>query len=102
VGALAPDGRLVVIGLQGGATAELDLGLLLRSRGSLHATTLRGRPTEQKAAICADVVGRLWPLIESGQVRPVIDRTLPMTEVAEAHRLVAGSEHIGKVLLATP
>ena len=102
VGALAPDGRLVVIGLQGGATAELDLGLLLRARGSLHATTLRGRPTEQKAAICTDVVERLWPLVESGRVQPVVDRTLPMTEVAEAHRLVAESAHTGKVLLVTP
>jgi putative PIG3 family NAD(P)H quinone oxidoreductase len=101
VGALAPEGRLVVIGLQGGASAELDLGLLLRSRGSVHATTLRGRPPEQKAAICAAVVEGLWPLVESGRVRPVIDRTLPMADVADAHRLVAESGHIGKVLLAT-
>jgi NADPH:quinone reductase-like Zn-dependent oxidoreductase len=102
VGALAPDGRIVVIGLQGGATAELDLGLLLRSRGSLHATTLRGRPLEQKASICADVVARLWPLVESGHVRPIVDRTLPMTAVAAAHTVVAESAHVGKVLLVTP
>ena len=100
--ALATDGRLVVIGLQGGATAELDLGLLLRTRGTVHATTLRGRPLEQKASICADVTARLWPMVESGQVRPVVDRVLPMTDVADAHRLVADSAHIGKVLLVTP
>ena len=99
--ALAQDGRLVVIGLQGGATAELDLGLLLRTRGAVHATTLRGRPLDQKALICADVATRLWPLVESGKVRPVVDRILPMSEAAEAHRLVASSAHVGKVLLAT-
>jgi putative PIG3 family NAD(P)H quinone oxidoreductase len=102
VATLAPDGRLIVIGLQGGASAELDLGVLLRARASLHATTLRGRPLEQKAEICAAVVRGLWPLVESGRVRPVIDRTLPMAEVARAHRVVAESSHIGKVLLATP
>lgn len=99
---LAPDGRLVVIGLQGGASAELDLGLLLRSRASISATTLRGRPLEQKAAICTAVVDGLWPLVATGQVRPVIDRVLAMTEVRDAHRLVAESGHVGKVVLATP
>jgi putative PIG3 family NAD(P)H quinone oxidoreductase len=99
---LAPDGRLVVIGLQGGSSAELDLGLLLRSRASVSATTLRGRPLEQKAAICAAVTERLWPLVAGGQVRPVVDRVLAMTEVRDAHRLVAESGHVGKVLLATP
>ena len=102
VTSLAPDGRLVVIGLQGGATAELDLGLLLRTRGSVHATTLRGRPLEQKASICADVTARLWPLVEAGHVRPVVDRVVPMVEVAEAHRVVADSTHVGKVLLVSP
>ena len=102
VSALATDGRLVVIGLQGGATAELDLGLLLRTRGTVHATTLRGRPLEQKTSICADVTARLWPLVESGQVRPVVDRMLPMTDVADAHRLVAESAHVGKVVLVSP
>jgi putative PIG3 family NAD(P)H quinone oxidoreductase len=99
---LAPDGRLAVIGLQGGAKAELDLGLLLRSRGSISATTLRNRPPAQKAAICTAVVDRLWPLVGSGQVRPVVDRVLAMTDVRDAHRLVAASGHVGKVLLATP
>ena len=99
---LAPDGRLAIIGLQGGANAELDLGLLLRSRGSISATTLRNRPADQKAAICAAVVEALWPLVESGQVRPVVDRVIAMSDVREAHWLVAESGHVGKVLLATP
>jgi putative PIG3 family NAD(P)H quinone oxidoreductase len=100
--ALAPDGRLVVIGLQGGATAELDMGLLLRARGSVHATTLRGRPVEQKVAICRAVTDELWPLVAAGDVRPVVHARLPMTEVREAHRIVADSTHIGKVLLTRP
>jgi putative PIG3 family NAD(P)H quinone oxidoreductase len=100
--ALAPDGRLVIIGLQGGATGELDLGLLLRMRGSVMATTLRGRPAEQKAAICRAVVEGLWPLVEAGTVRPVVHAALPMTQAAQAHRLVEASSHIGKVLLVRP
>src|SRR3954464_10433224 len=98
---LAPDGRLVVIGLQGGATAEIDLGVLLRKRASLHATSLRGRPLDQKAAICAEVAERLWPLIASGRVRPVVAASYPMSQAAEAHRLVEQSGHVGKVLLTT-
>jgi putative PIG3 family NAD(P)H quinone oxidoreductase len=99
VEALAPDGRLVVIGLQGGTTAELDLGALLRKRGSVHATNLRGRPPEQKAEICAAVVTDLWPLVEAGRVRPVVDAAFPMARAADAHRLVEASGHVGKVLL---
>lgn len=96
---LAPDGRLVVIGLQGGRTGELDLGLLLAKRGAVHATSLRGRPAEQKAAIVAGVRAEVWPLVESGAVRPVVDRVLPIERAAEAHRLVEESGHVGKVLL---
>lgn len=99
---LAPDGRLVVIGLQGGTTAEIDLGLLLRTRGTVHATALRGRPLEQKAAICRSVVDGLWPLVAAGSVRPVVHATYPMNDVAAAHRLVADSGHVGKVLLTRP
>ena len=100
--ALASDGRLVVIGLQGGATAELDLGGLLRKRGSVHATTLRGRPPEQKAAVCAAVVDGLWPLVESRAVRPVVAATIPMDQAAQAHELVESSGHVGKVVLTVP
>jgi putative PIG3 family NAD(P)H quinone oxidoreductase len=100
--ALAPDGRLVVIGLQGGATAEIDLGRLLTRRLSVHATTLRARPIEQKAEICRAVVEGLWPLVADGRVRPVVGSTYPMTEAAAAHPLVEESGHVGKVLLIRP
>ncbi len=98
---LAPNGRLVVIGLQGGTRAELDLAAVMRKRAALLATTLRSRPAEEKAVIVTSVRDHVWPLLESGEVRPVVDRALPMTEVAEAHRVVEASEHIGKVLLTT-
>jgi putative PIG3 family NAD(P)H quinone oxidoreductase len=102
VDALAYDGRLVVIGLQGGATAELNLGTLLAKRAAVHATTLRGRPAEQKAAICTAVAEGLWPLIDSGAVRPVVDSVIPMDNAADAHRRVDSSLHMGKVLLTPP
>jgi putative PIG3 family NAD(P)H quinone oxidoreductase len=102
VDVLAPDGRLVVIGLQGGTTGEVDLNALLRKRGSLHATNLRGRPLEQKAEICAAVTTGLWPLVADGRVRPVVGATFPMSEAADAHRLVESSTHFGKVLLVGP
>lgn len=100
VAALADGGRLVVIGLQGGAKAELDLAALLAKRGSVHATALRSRPAAQKGAIVAAVLAGVWPALESGDVRPVVDRVLPLEQVAEAHRVVEASEHIGKVVLA--
>lgn len=99
VEALAANGRLVVIGMQGGSKAELDLGLLLRKRAAVLATSLRGRPVEEKAAIVAAVAEHVVPLADSGALRLVIDRILPITEAAEAHRVVEASEHVGKVLL---
>ena len=100
--ALGPDGRLVVIGLQGGATAEIDLGRLMVNRQSVHAATLRARPLDQKAAVCRAVVDGLWPLVEAGNVRPVVHSSYPMTEAAAAHELVQASGHVGKVLLIRP
>jgi putative PIG3 family NAD(P)H quinone oxidoreductase len=100
VAVLATGGRLVEIGLQGGTRAELDLGMLLGKRASIHATTLRARPKEQKAAIVAAVREQVWPLIEAGRVRPVIDRVLPLAEAPEAHRLMENGSHFGKILLA--
>jgi NADPH:quinone reductase-like Zn-dependent oxidoreductase len=88
--------------LQGGATAELDLGTLLRKRAAVHATSLRARPLAQKASICAAVVADLWPLVVAGRVRPVVHATYPMDRVADAHRAVAASERVGKVLLVRP
>ena len=99
VDVLAPGGRLVVIGLQGGTRAELDLGRLMAVRGTVAATTLRARPVAEKAAICRAVERDAWPLVESGAVRPVVDRVLPLHEAAEAHRAVEAGEHVGKVLL---
>ena len=99
VAALATGGRLVVIGLQGGVKGELNLGALLAKRGAVHATNLRGRPPAEKALIVQAVREHVWPLVERGQVVPVVDRVLPLEEVAEAHRVVEASEHVGKVLL---
>lgn len=102
VRSLATGGRLVSIGMQGGTTGELDLGLLMRKRASVAATTLRSRPpTGQggKAEIVAAVRHDVWPDVERGVVRPIVDRRLPMSRAGEAHRVVEASEHIGKVLL---
>ncbi|MGP3924468.1 NAD(P)H-quinone oxidoreductase [Streptomyces sp. 8N616] len=99
VKALAVSGRIAVIGLQGGRKGELDLGALLAKRGAVTATSLRGRPLAEKAAIVAAVREHVWPLFATGRVRPVVDRTLPMRDAAEAHRVLEGSAHVGKVLL---
>jgi putative PIG3 family NAD(P)H quinone oxidoreductase len=102
VDALAVGGRLVVIGMQGGTRAELDLGKLLAKRASVAATALRSRPPTGpggKAEIVAAVRAEVWPDVERGVVRPIVDRRLPMSRAAEAHRVVEASEHIGKVLL---
>lgn len=99
VSVLAPNGRLVVIGLQSGREASLDLSALKAKRAALIATTLRWRPAEEKAAIVAAVREHVWPLLESGEIRPVVDRIVPMSDAAEAHRIVAASQHMGKVLL---
>jgi putative PIG3 family NAD(P)H quinone oxidoreductase len=100
VDVLSTNGRLVVIGMQGGTKAELDLGILLAKRASVHATSLRARPKDEKAAIVEAVLAGVWPTIEAGEVRPVIDRVLPLDQVADAHRLIEESSHVGKVLLA--
>ncbi|GAA4679043.1 NAD(P)H-quinone oxidoreductase [Phytohabitans rumicis] len=99
VDALATNGRLAIIGMQGGAKAELDLRALMAKRGSIIVTTLRARGHDEKAAIVRGVRDDVWPLIESGAIRPVIDRRLPMAQAAEAHRIVEASDHLGKVLL---
>ncbi len=96
---LATNGRLVVIGLQGGTRAELDLGTLLRKRAAVLATTLRARPTAEKSTIVASVREHVWPLIEDGVVRPVVHARLPLADATQAHRIVESSAHIGKVLL---
>ena len=99
VDALATGGRLVVIGMQGGAKGELDLGVLLRKRASVTATALRSRPVAEKAAICCGVVENVWPLVAAGSIRPVVETTLPLESVAEAHQLMEDGGHVGKILL---
>ena len=97
--ALATNGRIATIGLQGGRKAELNLQALMAKRGTIFATTLRARPHDEKAAIVRGVREQVWPLVVQGRIRPVIDRRVPMADAAEAHRLVEASDHIGKVLL---
>jgi putative PIG3 family NAD(P)H quinone oxidoreductase len=99
VSALAAGGRLVIIGQQGGSRAELDLGMLMAKRASIHATTLRHRPLGEKAAIVSAVHENVWPLVSAGKVVPVIDQKIPMPNAAEAHRILEDGDHIGKVLL---
>jgi putative PIG3 family NAD(P)H quinone oxidoreductase len=99
VDALATNGRLVVIGMQGGRQAELDLGALMAKRASVAATALRARPPEEKAQIVSGVLAEVWPLVRDGSIKPVVDRTVPMPEAAHAHEVVASNAHTGKVLL---
>jgi putative PIG3 family NAD(P)H quinone oxidoreductase len=101
VAALATGGRLVVIGMQGGRKAELDLGALLTKRATVAATALRSRPLAEKAEIVRGVRDEVWPLVEAGKIRPVVDRRLPMSDAGQAHRLVESNDHVGKVLLTT-
>ncbi|RIQ21617.1 NAD(P)H-quinone oxidoreductase [Jiangella rhizosphaerae] len=98
---LAQDGRITIIGTMRGRTGELDLGTVMAKRARITGSLLRQRTVAGKAAVVAEVCEHVWPLIESGAVRPVVDRVLPMTEAAEAHCVVAGGEHVGKVLLTT-
>ena len=100
VSALATQGRLVVIGMQGGTKGELDLGTLLPKRGAVIATTLRGRPPEEKAAICAAVVEHVWPLIGEGKVKTFVHEQIPFEEAPRAHALMESGSHSGKILLS--
>ena len=96
---LAVEGRLVIIGMQGGRTAEIDLATLFAKRAALLATTLRSRPVEAKAAIVAAVGEHVWPLLQDGSVVPVIHARVHWQEVAEAHRLLDSGQVVGKVVL---
>ena len=99
VSALATEGRLVIIGMQGGVKGELDIASLLGKRGAVIATSLRPRPADEKAAICASVVEHVWPLYADGSVRPIVHTTLPLAEAGAAHALMESSDHTGKILL---
>jgi len=97
--ALATGGRLVEIGLMGGARGEIHLGRLLARRLSVIGSTLRARPVDEKAAIAGGFAERFGKDLAEGRIRPVVDRVLPLAEVEEAHRVVNASEHFGKVVL---
>jgi len=97
--ALAVGGRLVVIGLMGGAKAELDLGVLLVRRLSLIGSTLRTRPVDEKARLVAAFRARFGADLAAGRIRPVVDRVLPFARAGDAHRVLQASEHFGKVIL---
>ena len=99
VDALATAGRLVVIGLQGGVKGELDLGVLLRKRAAVIATSLRARPLAEKATIVAAVREHVWPLVADGRVRPVVHSRHPLAQASAAHAEMEASTHIGKILL---
>jgi putative PIG3 family NAD(P)H quinone oxidoreductase len=101
IDALAMDGRLVNIGMQGGVKGELNIGKLMGKRGSVYSAGLRGRTLEDKAAIVADVRARLWPLVEQGSVKPIIGQVYPMSQAADAHRALEDGTVFGKILLTT-
>ena len=102
VQSLAVNGRLAIIGMQGGIKGELNIAALLGKRAAISATSLRARPLTEKAAIVAAVREHVWPLLDAGHVRPIVDRELPMDDAAAAHRVVEESGHVGKVLLVVP
>jgi len=99
VEALATEGRLLIIGMQGGTKGELDISALFRKRGAVMAALLRSRPVEEKAAICASVVEHVWPLVADVLVRPIVHGSMPLTEIADAHRLMEDGLHTGKIVL---
>ena len=100
--ALALDGRLVVLAMQRGRRAELDLGLLMAKRATVYSAGLRARPLSQKAAIVAAVRSAVWPLVESGAIEVVVQAEVPMAQAAEAHRIMEAGDHVGKILLTLP
>lgn len=102
VDALAPDGRLVTIGMQGGVKGELNIGKLLAKRGGVFATALRARPVSgrgSKSEIVREVVANVWPMVESGQVRPIIGAEFPIRQAGAAHEMLASGDVAGKILL---
>ena len=93
-------GRLVLIGLMGGLSAELDLTQVLRKRLRVIGSTLRARPIAEKAEIMAQLEARVWPKIESGEIKPILDTVFPIEDVEQAHELVSSDATIGKVVLS--
>ena len=102
VDALAADGRLVIIGMQGGVKAELNIAKLLGKRAGVIATALRSRPVSgpgSKSDIVAEVVANVWPMVADGQVRPIIGAEFPIEQARAAHQLLESGEVSGKIVL---
>lgn len=99
ISCLADDGRIALIALLGGAKANVDLGQVLRRRLTISGSTLRPRPVTFKAAIAWRLQEKVWPLIEAGKIRPVIFKTFPLEQAAQAHELMESSTHVGKIVL---
>jgi NADPH:quinone reductase-like Zn-dependent oxidoreductase len=96
---LAEDGRLVIIAVQGGVKGAFNAGLVLRRRLTITGSTLRPRPVAFKGAIAQALRERVWPLLASGQVRPVIHSTFAAVDAAKAHALMESNQHVGKIVL---
>jgi NADPH2:quinone reductase len=99
INCLAEDGRLALIALLGGTKSPLDLMQVLRRRLTVTGSTLRPRSREFKAAIATNLMAHVWPLLESGKIKPVIYRVFPLEQAADAHTLMESSTHIGKIML---
>jgi len=102
IDALARNGRQVTIGMQGGVSAELDMSAMMAKNVGLFGTSMRRRPDSEKATICREVEKHVWPWIEDGAVKPVVDRVMPMPEAGAAQALLESGEVIGKIALETP
>lgn len=96
---LREDGRLVIIAVQGGVQCEFDAGLVLRRRLTLTGSTLRVRPVAFKAAIAQACLKSVWPLLASGQIKPVVHRVFPAAQASQAHALMESNQHVGKIVL---
>ncbi len=99
IGCLAEDGRLAIIAVQGGTRSTIDSGLVLRKRLTISGSTLRPRTQAYKALLARALRERVWPLLETGQARPVVHQTFPAAEAAAAHALMESGEHVGKIVL---
>ena len=99
ISALATEGRLVIIGMQGGAKGELNIARLMGKRGAVISTSLRARPVSEKTAICGSVVEHVWPLVADGSVRPVVHTTFPLARASEAHQMMEAGDHVDKIVL---
>ena len=101
VAALASEGRLVIIGMQGGTRGELDIAALLGKRGAVIATSLRARPTAEKSAICRAVEEHVWPLVAEGAIKTMVKAEFALSDVGAAHALMESGDHTGKIMLRT-